>query len=65
MDGNPFLLFLLATFLGGFVSGFSGFHGSGRVRHLAAVITPIQTADLIPDTGCSRKATASRSFVMS
>jgi hypothetical protein len=52
MDGNLFLLFVLATFFGGFVSGFSGFAMglvvSGIWLH---VITPIQTAALIAGYG--------------
>jgi uncharacterized protein len=52
MDGNLFLLFALATFLGGFVSGFSGFAMgivvSGIWLH---IITPIQTAALIAGYG--------------
>src|SRR6476659_7394679 len=48
MDGHLFLLFVLATFLGGFVSGFSGFAMglvvSGIWLH---IITPVQTAALI------------------
>lgn len=51
MDGH-LLLFILATFLGGFVSGFSGFAMgivvSGIWLHL---ITPIQTAALIAGYG--------------
>jgi uncharacterized membrane protein YfcA len=51
MDG-PLLLFVLATFLGGFVSGFSGFAMgivvSGMWLH---IITPIQTAALIAGYG--------------
>jgi uncharacterized membrane protein YfcA len=51
MDG-PLLLFALATFLGGFVSGFSGFAMgivvSGIWLH---IITPIQTAALIAGYG--------------
>ena len=46
MDGNPFLLFLLATFLGGFVSGFSRF-AMGR-------------GGMIAGYGLPRRATASR-----
>ena len=52
MDGNLLLLFVLATFLGGFVSGFSGFAMglivSGIWLH---IITPIQTAALIAGYG--------------
>src|SRR4030081_2715913 len=52
MDGNFLLLFILATFLGGFVSGFSGFAMglvvSGIWMH---IITPIQTATLIAGFG--------------
>jgi uncharacterized protein len=52
MDGHLLLLFILATFLGGFVSGFSGFAMgivvSGIWLHL---ITPIQTAALIAGYG--------------
>jgi len=52
MDGNLILLFILATFLGGFVSGFSGFAMglvvSGIWLH---IITPIQTAALIAGYG--------------
>ena len=52
MDGNLTLLFILATFLGGFVSGFSGFAMglvvSGIWLH---IITPIQTAALIAGYG--------------
>ena len=52
MDGHLFLLFVLATFLGGFVSGFSGFAMgivvSGIWLH---IITPIQTAALIAGYG--------------
>jgi uncharacterized protein len=52
MDGHVLLLFVLATFLGGFVSGFSGFAMgivvSGIWLHL---ITPIQTAALIAGYG--------------
>jgi uncharacterized membrane protein YfcA len=51
MDGH-LLLFVLATFLGGFVSGFSGFAMgivvSGIWLH---IITPIQTAALIAGYG--------------
>ena len=51
MDGN-LLLFVLATFLGGFVSGFSGFAMglvvSGIWLH---IITPVQTAALIAGYG--------------
>ncbi len=51
MDGHLFL-FIFATFLGGFVSGFSGFAMgivvSGIWLHL---ITPIQTAALIAAYG--------------
>ena len=43
MDGNLLLLFILATFFGGFVSGFSGFAMgivvSGIWLH---IITPIR-----------------------
>nr|WP_249142271.1 sulfite exporter TauE/SafE family protein [Bradyrhizobium sp. AUGA SZCCT0160] len=52
MDGNLILPFILATFLGGFVSGFSGFAMglvvSGIWLH---IITPIQTAALIAGYG--------------
>jgi uncharacterized protein len=52
MDGNLLILFVLATFLGGFVSGFSGFAMglvvSGIWLH---IITPIQTATLIAGYG--------------
>jgi uncharacterized protein len=52
MDGNLLLLFVLATFFGGFVSGFSGFAMglvvSGIWLH---IITPIQTAALIAGYG--------------
>jgi uncharacterized protein len=52
MDGHVLVLFLSATFLGGFVSGFSGFAMglvvSGIWLHL---ITPIQTAALIAGYG--------------
>jgi uncharacterized protein len=52
MDGHLFLLFVLATFLGGFVSGFSGFAMgivvSGIWLH---IITPVQTAALIAGYG--------------
>ncbi|MBI5320076.1 sulfite exporter TauE/SafE family protein [Bradyrhizobium sp.] len=52
MDGNLLLIFAFATFLGGFVSGFSGFAMgivvSGFWLHL---ITPIQTAALIAGYG--------------
>ena len=52
MDGNLILPFVLATFLGGFVSGFSGFAMglvvSGIWLH---IITPIQTAALIAGYG--------------
>lgn len=52
MDGNLLLPFLLATFFGGFVSGFSGFAMgivvSGIWLH---IITPIQTAALIAGYG--------------
>src|SRR5882724_10892369 len=52
MDGTLLALFLLATFLGGFVSGFSGFAMgivvSGIWLH---IITPIQTATLIAGYG--------------
>jgi uncharacterized protein len=52
MDGHLIILFVLATFLGGFVSGFSGFAMgivvSGIWLHL---ITPIQTAALIAGYG--------------
>src|SRR6185295_18622608 len=52
MDGNLLLLFIFATFLGGFVSGFSGFAMglvvSGIWLH---IITPIQTAALIAGYG--------------
>ena len=52
MDGNLLFLFVLATFFGGFVSGFSGFAMglvvSGIWLH---IITPIQTAVLIAGYG--------------
>ena len=52
MDGNLLPLFVLATFFGGFVSGFSGFAMglvvSGIWLH---IITPIQTATLIAGYG--------------
>lgn len=52
MDGHLLLLFVLATFLGGFVSGFSGFAMgivvSGIWLHIMA---PIQTAALIAGYG--------------
>ena len=52
MDGLVFALFVLATFTGGFVSGFSGFAMglvvSGIWLH---IITPIQTATLIAGYG--------------
>jgi uncharacterized membrane protein YfcA len=52
MDGHLLLPFVLATFLGGFVSGFSGFAMgivvSGVWLH---IITPIQTAALIAGYG--------------
>jgi len=52
MDGNLIFPFLLATFLGGFVSGFSGFAMglvvSGIWLH---IITPVQTAALIAGYG--------------
>jgi hypothetical protein len=52
MDGNLSLLFIVATFFGGFVSGFSGFAMglvvSGIWLH---IITPIQTAALIAGYG--------------
>ena len=52
MDGHLLLPFILATFLGGFVSGFSGFAMgivvSGVWLH---IITPIQTAALIAGYG--------------
>jgi uncharacterized membrane protein YfcA len=52
MDGHLLPLFILATFLGGFVSGFSGFAMgivvSGVWLH---IITPIQTAALIAGYG--------------
>jgi uncharacterized protein len=52
MDGFLLLPFILATFLGGFVSGFSGFAMgivvSGIWLH---IITPIQTAALIAGYG--------------
>jgi uncharacterized protein len=48
MNGTFLTLFVFATFLGGFVSGFSGFAMglvvSGIWLH---IITPIQTATLI------------------
>lgn len=52
MDGHLLFPFILATFLGGFVSGFSGFAMgivvSGVWLH---IITPIQTAALIAGYG--------------
>jgi uncharacterized membrane protein YfcA len=52
MDGHVVLPFVVATFLGGFVSGFSGFAMglvvSGIWLH---IITPIQTAALIAGYG--------------
>ncbi len=52
MDGTVLALFALATFLGGFVSGFSGFAMglvvSGIWLH---IITPVQTAALIAGYG--------------
>lgn len=52
MDGHLLLLFISATFLGGFVSGFSGFAMgivvSGVWLH---IITPVQTAALIAGYG--------------
>src|SRR3954452_18544342 len=52
MDGTILTLFLFATFLGGFVSGFSGFAMglvvSGVWLH---IITPIETATLIAGYG--------------
>ena len=52
MDGMVFPVFLLAAFVGGFVSGFSGFAMglvvSGVWLH---IITPIQTATLIAGYG--------------
>jgi uncharacterized membrane protein YfcA len=52
MGGDLFLLFVFATFLGGFVSGFSGFAMglvvSGVWLH---IITPVQTAALIAGYG--------------
>jgi uncharacterized membrane protein YfcA len=52
MDGTTLTLFLIATFLGGFVSGFSGFAMgivvSGIWLH---ILTPIQTATLIAGYG--------------
>jgi uncharacterized protein len=52
MDGTILTFFVLATFLGGFVSGFSGFAMgivvSGIWLH---IITPIQTAALIAGYG--------------
>ena len=52
MDGNLIPLFILATFFGGFVSGFSGFAMglvvSGIWLH---IITPVQTAALIAGYG--------------
>ena len=52
MDGTLLTLFVLATFLGGFVSGFSGFAMglvvSGIWLH---ILTPIQTATLIAGYG--------------
>lgn len=52
MDGPLLLLFVVATFLGGFVSGFSGFAMgivvSGIWLH---IITPVQTAALIAGYG--------------
>src|SRR3954465_12948682 len=52
MDGHLLLPFVLATFIGGFVSGFSGFAMgivvSGVWLH---IITPIQTGALIAGYG--------------
>ena len=52
MDGTVFTVFVLAAFVGGFVSGFSGFAMglvvSGVWLH---IITPIQTATLIAGYG--------------
>ena len=52
MDGWIFILFVLAAFAGGFVSGFSGFAMglvvSGVWLH---IITPMQTAALIAGYG--------------
>src|SRR5947207_6472858 len=52
MDGMVFTLFVFAAFVGGFVSGFSGFAMglvvSGVWLH---IITPIQTAALIAGHG--------------
>src|SRR5437763_12724104 len=52
MDGHLILPFVLATFLDGFVSGFSGFAMglvvSGVWLH---IITPVQTAALIAGYG--------------
>jgi Predicted permeases len=52
MDGMVFTVFVLAAFVGGFVSGFSGFAMglvvSGVWLH---IITPIQTATLIAGYG--------------
>src|SRR3954449_5307459 len=52
MDGLTFTLFALAAFVGGFVSGFSGFAMglvvSGVWLH---ILTPIQTATLIAGYG--------------
>src|SRR5438045_8335094 len=52
MDGLVLVLFLLAAFAGGFVSGFSGFAMglvvSGVWLH---IITPLQTAALIAGYG--------------
>src|SRR5258708_32161600 len=52
MDGLVFTLFVLAAFVGGFVSGFSGF-AMGRVVSggWLHIITPLQTATLIAGYG--------------
>ena len=52
MDGHLLLLFVFATFLGGFVSGFSGFAMGLVVSGIwLYIITPIQTAALIAGYG--------------
>src|ERR1700757_2509379 len=52
MDGYLLLLFIVATFLGGFVSGFSGFAMGLVVSGLwLHIVTPIQTAALIAGYG--------------
>src|SRR5262245_65647028 len=52
MDGHLLPLFALATFLGGFVSGFSGFTMGIAVSGVwLHIITPIQTAALIAGYG--------------